>query len=172
MNIVIERNLELKQLFKITKEYMDFINDNENTKFLFVSREKLDEDKLQFYLNQSNNLPNCIFGLYFNNIHIGNLKLSEYNKFDNIIQIGWLISKNYTGQGFGFKSGKALCEFAFNNLSIRKIELGVVSINLPAIKLYKKLGFKEEGIIRESYLLNNKYYDIIRMGMFKHELVK
>jgi RimJ/RimL family protein N-acetyltransferase len=37
--------------------------------------------------------------------------------------------------------------------------------NFKAIKLYKKLGFEEEGMLKRDILINGTFYDTLCMGM-------
>lgn len=48
---------------------------------------------------------------------------------------------------------------------LRKINLDTRIDNLKAINLYKKLGFKEEGIITRGIFINNEFYDLLIMGL-------
>ncbi len=47
---------------------------------------------------------------------------------------------------------------------ITKLELTVVSTNTTAQKLYKKMGFEQEGIRKNSLVINNLYVDELYMG--------
>ena len=48
---------------------------------------------------------------------------------------------------------------------IKKITLNVLETNEKAIKIYEKLGFKIEGILKnDKYLSDDKYYNTIVMG--------
>lgn len=42
----------------------------------------------------------------------------------------------------------------------------VISENAPAVALYKKVGFKEEGLREKSIFMNNQYYDEFYMSKF------
>jgi len=171
--IQINENIYLKKLKKITPEYLEFINDPDTCRYLHAGRLKHSKKDLEKFLKKANSIsPNHVFGLYKDEKHVGNLKLSQYQPMDNIIEIGWLIRKKNWGQGLGTMAGIALCNYAFETLKVRKIELGVVTENEGAVHVYKKIGFKVEGIIRESFYLNGKYLNTVRMGMFKDELVK
>ena len=46
-----------------------------------------------------------------------------------------------------------------------KLELTVFPHNEPAIALYRKLGFREEGLIGRRYLIGGRYIDAILMGL-------
>jgi RimJ/RimL family protein N-acetyltransferase len=48
---------------------------------------------------------------------------------------------------------------------LRKLELTVLETNKHGIELYKKMGFKVEGISKEDTVVNGRYEDVVFMGM-------
>jgi len=50
-------------------------------------------------------------------------------------------------------------------LGVVKLELTVFPHNAPAIALYRKLGFEEEGLLRRRYLIDGRYLDAMLMGL-------
>ena len=48
---------------------------------------------------------------------------------------------------------------------VKKINLRVREDNYVAIGLYKKLGFKNEGIITRDFYIDGEYYNSISMGL-------
>ena len=48
---------------------------------------------------------------------------------------------------------------------LSRIELEVRTDNIHAVKLYKKLGFKEEGISKGRYCIDGILYDLYRMAL-------
>ena len=63
---------------------------------------------------------------------------------------------------------KKVIEWAKLN-KVEKIELEVFEDNAPAILLYKKFGFIEEGKKRKAIKTNEGYKDIILMGRFLND---
>jgi len=55
---------------------------------------------------------------------------------------------NERGKGYGYEVLSYFIEFMFNHLNLNRIELTTLTDNEKSIKLYKKLGFKKNGIIR------------------------
>ncbi len=53
-----------------------------------------------------------------------------------------MIGKNF-GRGSGYEAMKLLLDYAFDKLNYPRINLSVYEDNIPAIKLYEKLGFKK-----------------------------
>jgi RimJ/RimL family protein N-acetyltransferase len=52
---------------------------------------------------------------------------------------------------------------------LNKISLEVLSNNIIALNLYKKLGFVTEGIKRQEVYKNNQWVDSIIMSILKNE---
>lgn len=72
--------------------------------------------------------------------------------------------ENYWGKGYGKEALKLLINFAFNSLNLHMLYLEVFSYNENATKMYEKLGFKKDGILRQSKYQDGQYYDKIIMS--------
>lgn len=106
------------------------------------------------------------------NIHIGSLAL-YLNLKNKSAALGILIGdKNYWGKGYGAEATRLLLNYGFAKLQLHRIELGVYDYNKRAINLYRKLGFKKEGIKRETVFWKGKFYDLIQMGILQKEWQK
>jgi len=75
---------------------------------------------------------------------------------------------NFRGKGYGKSSLISLVNYGFETLSLHRIFAEVYSNN-DAIKLYKKIGFKQEGILRQHVYKNGKYLDAYMIGLLKDE---
>ena len=59
--------------------------------------------------------------------------------------------------GIGRQALELIKDLAFTQLNAHRLWLDVFTDNLTAYNLYKKVGFIEEGKLRESYLRNGEY---------------
>lgn len=90
------------------------------------------------------------------------------NRFSHKVEFGVCVLKDFWGYGIGKNLLTESISWADSN-GIKKITLNVLETNDKAIKLYKKLGFEIEGILkRDKILSDGKYYNTIMMGRF-HE---
>lgn len=106
-------------------------------------------------------------------IHIGSIGLHHIDSRDKNARFGILIGdKKYWNQGYGRNATKVILNYAFNKLKLHRIDLGVYSYNSRAIKVYKKLGFKLEGIKREAVFHKGKFYNDLCMGILRKEWSK
>lgn len=97
------------------------------------------------------------------------LDRSSLSKLNHTVSFGITILKAYSGQGVGSLLIKKIIEWAEAN-KVEKIDLEVFEDNTPAISLYKKFGFVEEGRKRKAIKTNNGYTDIILMARFSSDL--
>ncbi len=69
------------------------------------------------------------------------------------------------GKGYGSLCTKFMIDYAFDELNIRKINLSLLSENKRAISMYNKIGFVQEGILKNDQYKNGKYHDVILMAL-------
>jgi len=69
----------------------------------------------------------------------------------------------HRGKGIGKKLFEELEKWAVEN-NIKRLELTVMTHNEKAVNLYKKMGFKIEGVKEHSILLDEKFIDEYYMG--------
>lgn len=91
---------------------------------------------------------------------------NHLNRFSHKVEFGVCVLKDFWGYGIGKNLLKESISWADSN-SIKKITLNVLETNDKAIKLYEKLGFKIEGILKNDKILSDgKYYNTIIIGRF------
>ena len=71
------------------------------------------------------------------------------------------------GKGYGTLCTEFMIQYAFSELNTRKITLSLLSDNVRALNLYKKLGFEQEGRLKEEQYGNGKFNDLILMALFR-----
>ncbi|MHC0038062.1 GNAT family N-acetyltransferase [Pseudoneobacillus sp. C159] len=80
-----------------------------------------------------------------------------------------ILNERYWSKGYGTEAMSLLLDYGFGVYNLHRIELEVYSYNQRAIHAYQKLGFKQEGIKRESIFYNYEFHDTIIMGLLKNE---
>ena len=63
---------------------------------------------------------------------------------------------------------RTLIKYGFEDLNLNRIWCEVYSNN-DAIDVYRHIGFKDEGILRQTYFNEGKYWDSHLMGMLREE---
>ncbi len=100
-----------------------------------------------------------------NDMPVGMFKLIRLkHRCSHIAYVGGLaIHPDFAGKGFGVKMMQEIINLAKEN-NLLRLELSVGSENKLAQKLYKKVGFVEEGVLR-------KYTHLVSEGQFLDEIM-
>lgn len=76
---------------------------------------------------------------------------------------------NARGKGYASIATNKIVAYGFEVMNLNRIFLTVMSDNIPAIKTYEKVGFIHEGVMREEYLRDDGYVDVILMSILRSE---
>lgn len=101
---------------------------------------------------------------------IGSIELSEIDWVAGNAWVGIGIGeREYWGKGYGSDAMNVLLRFAFESLNLKRVSLTVFEYNERAIKSYIKVGFKEEGRMRQWMQRAGQRYDLVFMGFMREE---
>jgi diamine N-acetyltransferase len=104
-----------------------------------------------------------------NDIPVGFITLNDISYINKNCYLGIVIGdQKEQAKGYGIDTMNTIIKYAFNTLNLIKITVEVAAINGPALSLYKKLGFVEEGRLKNHYYNNGNYIDILIMSLFKN----
>ncbi|WLR42219.1 GNAT family N-acetyltransferase [Bacillus carboniphilus] len=123
---------------------------SENTTKFFLSSPNnipVDVNKEQEKINTSQSKGNLNIVFEVDDQVIGFLVFYrfEQERLRHAGTLGMGIKEEYCNQGIGTKLIQDLLKWATKQNGLEKICLGVVSVNERAMKLYKRMGFAEEG---------------------------
>ena len=80
--------------------------------------------------------------------------------------LGMGVLAGYRGQGIGDQLLKEVTEHAWAS-GLKRLELAVFSDNEPAIRLYKKHGYVQEGVKRYARFIDGQYQDMVMMAQYR-----
>lgn len=98
----------------------------------------------------------------------GFLQLQKKSQQSEVYEWGFYISPDAV-RGTGTKMAKLALKKIFLEMNGAKVYAEALSFNLPSIKLHQKLGFSQEGLLRQHHFLNQQYYDVYCFGLLKSE---
>ena len=103
-------------------------------------------------------------------IHIGGCGLFDYEKRARRAELGIMIGdKSRWDQGYGTDAMQVLLRHGFETLNLHRIKLRVFEFNERAVEVYRRLGFVEEGRLRDEQYLEGRYWDTLVMGLLRSE---
>ncbi|MFX0147606.1 MAG: GNAT family N-acetyltransferase [Candidatus Hodarchaeota archaeon] len=103
-------------------------------------------------------------------IPIGMVGLIKINYIYRHAELGIFIGESeYWGKGIGTEAVNLILKYAFDTLSFHKIAVSINVNNTKSLKMLKKIGFIEEGHLKEVELINGKWTDVKWLGLLKKD---
>lgn len=100
-------------------------------------------------------------------VRVGLVELVEINHIHRRAEFQIIVAPEHQGKGYASIASAMAMDYAFTVLNLYKLSLIVDCENEKAIKVYKKLGYREEGVLRHEFFVNGEYRDVIRMAIFQ-----
>ena len=72
-------------------------------------------------------------------------------------------------EGFGTEAIRTLLRYAFEERDLHRVALSVFDYNEAAVRSYEKLGFTEEGRLRDALKRDGSFHDAILMSVLAPE---
>jgi len=99
----------------------------------------------------------------------GQIDFSYFDWLNRKTEIGYFLGESFQGKGLVTKSCRVLIEYAFDELKLNRVEMRCGVENGKSRKIPEKLGFKEEGIIRQTAWLHDHFVDYVIYGLLADE---
>lgn len=128
------------------------------------TREFIEGSKKQYAANNGFDA-----GIWYKGEFAGVIGFHSINRNIKSISIGYWLNEKYTGKGIMTKACKEFIDYAFNTLDFNRVEIQCAITNLKSRAIPERLGFKQEGIIRDGELLGSSYMDCVIYGILKRE---
>ncbi|WP_205665329.1 GNAT family N-acetyltransferase [Pseudalkalibacillus hwajinpoensis] len=100
---------------------------------------------------------------------IGTCGFHNWAKRVNRIEIGYELKQEEEGKGYMTEALTAIISFAFRELQINRIGALIHPDNTTSRKLVTKLGFQEEGLLRDYIYASGNYMDLLMHSLLKKD---
>lgn len=172
-----EEDLYLRKIYKGDVEFLfDSLRKQEINQYLSLGplsslehSKRLVENYLQSW--KKYNQFNYIIEIKKGNTRkkIGSISLWNLNWLHNRAEVGvWLANPKYFNMGIGTRAVNLIKNVGFIHLNLNRIEAHTAIENVSSIKLFKKCGFVEEGILKKYIRLQGEYHDAVVLACLKN----
>ncbi|OAK96356.1 acyl-CoA N-acyltransferase [Phaeosphaeriaceae sp. SRC1lsM3a] len=100
------------------------------------------------------------------NLHGG---MSGDTRHHRTHDIGILIAPEHRGHGYGSEAVRWILNWGFEMAGLHRIGLQSGSFSSGAVRLWKRIGFKQDGVDREALWSNGSWHDEVRFSILEHE---
>jgi len=136
----------------------------------FPYADKVFGSRIEDYINGQHFGHDFLFIIENNNEQpVGFIITFDCDQRMGTFKYGLFLLQNSQGKGYGSEAVKITLNYYFNELRYNKVNVYIYDYNTPSISFHEKLGFKNEGKLREMAYSNGKYHDTIFYGMLKRE---
>lgn len=102
---------------------------------------------------------------------IGRVELSHVDRDDKHAIIGYALNRNYWRQGMMTEAVNRVIKYTFDTMKLNRIQAYVLTDNTQSYKLLEKIGFKQEGHLRDYSQVKGYPEDVYIYGLIKSDLV-
>lgn len=101
---------------------------------------------------------------------VGLISFIKTDKLNQKTEIGYWISETYQKQGIVTKATKRMCEFAFTEMGMNRVQIRCATENIASKSIPKRLNFIFEGIERQGERVSeNAFRDLEVYSKLKEE---
>lgn len=130
------------------------------------------EQQYEWYDKLKNDCRRYVFTIRMNsdNRHIGNAALGNVDMLHRHAMFSiFLTAKQDQSKGLGSEAAWLILGFGFERLNLNKVYLRTSLRFQQAVRMYEKLGFIREGVLRQHSYANGAYEDKVMFSMLRLE---
>lgn len=88
---------------------------------------------------------------------------------DDHAEVAYWLLPEARGEGYATEAVSLLLDYAFDTRGLHRAHARVVDFNDESWKLLERLGFVEEGRLRDHVFLDGEYRDVLFYGLLREE---
>ncbi|WP_102271950.1 GNAT family N-acetyltransferase [Cytobacillus massiliigabonensis] len=108
-------------------------------------------------------------GIRYKGILVGSIGFHQIDWNSRQTSIGYYLASGCEGKGIMTRSVQALLNYAFLDLNLNRVEIRCGIGNSKSRAIPERLGFIQEGIIRDGEFLYDHYHDLVVYGMLARD---
>jgi UDP-4-amino-4,6-dideoxy-N-acetyl-beta-L-altrosamine N-acetyltransferase len=99
---------------------------------------------------------------------VGTIGLGHIDRVNRRAEYGVLIGEpDARGKGLAAEASRLLLAYAFGTLGLRRVYLHVLARNEDALRLYRRVGFQLEGVLRQHVRKGDEFLDVAVMAVLE-----
>jgi len=103
---------------------------------------------------------------------IGAIGFLQWPNPDQRAELGYVISRDFWGQGLVTEAAKAVCDFAFRKMKVNRIEAGTIAGHAASERVLEKCGFRFEGVLRQREFIKGRFPDVSMYSLLRSDYSK
>jgi len=84
-------------------------------------------------------------------------------------EVGYFFAPEAWGNGYATAAVERVVDHAFDELRLHKVHARVFAFNDASASVLERVGFEQEGVLREQAYMDGDYVDTLRYGLLESE---
>lgn len=110
---------------------------------------------------------NLVLGIWLGEKLAGVISFNTISQMHRQASIGYWLADAYQGKGIMTHACKALVDYGFDALNLHRIEIRCAVENAKSRAIPERLGFREEGTLKDAEWLYDHFVDLVVYSMVK-----
>jgi ribosomal-protein-alanine N-acetyltransferase len=158
-----------------TAVYLGWLADSDINRFLETRHSVQTLDSIRDFVETTNANPaEFLYGIFVkaNGVrHIGNIKVGPIRARHPLADMSLFIgARDCWGQGYATEAIAALSRHAFDALGVHKLSASMYAENVGSMKAFLAAGYRQEGLRRSHYSLEDRMSDLVELGALREDL--
>lgn len=103
------------------------------------------------------------------NTLIGMVGFNTWERQDRRSSVGFDLAREHWGGGIMSEALRRVIGYGFAEMELNKVEADTSEHNAASMALLRKIGFREEGRLRERFYEDGRFHDLVLWGLLKRE---
>ncbi|MEM7334077.1 MAG: GNAT family N-acetyltransferase, partial [Chloroflexota bacterium] len=83
--------------------------------------------------------------------------------------LGYIINRDYWGQGITVEAGKLALDFGYSEMNLDRVELWIDQYNVQSQRVAEKMGFKLKGQLAQKYAHEENHHIMYTYGLWREQ---
>ncbi len=111
------------------------------------------------------------FGIFENDTGelVGDIGIVNVNSRCSHATLAYYVLPEKWGQGIATRAGRIILDYAFDTLSLNRLNAICMVHNAASRRVLVKLGFEFEGVARQEIVKDGVFYDVAHYGLLRED---
>lgn len=157
----------------VTDSYVGWLNDPDVKRFLETRHSDQTHETVLAFVECVNERSNeHIFAICraSDDKHIGNIKVGPIKANHSVADVSLFIGESDCwGKGYATQAIDVISRYAIRQLGIQKLAATAYAANAGSVGAFLKVGYRQEGLRRKHYILDQAPADLVELGLCADE---
>ncbi|HEX2148835.1 MAG TPA: GNAT family protein [Actinomycetota bacterium] len=114
-------------------------------------------DAEEFLARAASMQPQIFFAIDHEGQAVGGIGIDPAEDVERVSgELGYWVGQQFWGQGLATQAAREMTTYCFDILNLHRVWAGAFARNQASIKVLEKLGFRREGVLKESIIKDGR----------------